>query len=109
MKSFKAAQAVKRFFDNRMRVWGGSPDLPTKKNYGVSRQCWKVPPVCETVVSWVQFPPIAPSLVFMESAEKEFSISSSFRCWDEVKVELDKCILVCGNCHDEVHAGVISV
>jgi len=45
----------------------------------------------------------------LNPAEKEFSISSSFRYWDAIKAELDKCILVCGNCHDEIHAGVISV
>ena len=36
--------------------------------------------------------------------EKDFSISKNCnKAWDKVKIELDKCILVCSNCHREVH------
>lgn len=43
--------------------------------------------------------------------EKKFNISSKRRVVlsDEVKDELDKCILVCGNCHREIHAGLINM
>lgn len=36
---------------------------------------------------------------------KNFSISSdgNTRSWVEIKNELDKCILVCANCHAELH------
>lgn len=40
--------------------------------------------------------------------EKDFIISDrhiSFT-WDEAKKELDKCIVVCSNCHREIHAGI---
>ena len=37
--------------------------------------------------------------------EKDFGIGQSgyTRSWDKVKEELDKCILVCANCHAEIH------
>lgn len=40
--------------------------------------------------------------------EKDFGISSKgyTRSWDKVSSELDKCVLVCSNCHREIHAGI---
>lgn len=37
--------------------------------------------------------------------EKDFGIASNgyTRSWEKVKEELDKCILVCSNCHAEIH------
>lgn len=36
--------------------------------------------------------------------EKDFQISKRHTMkWDVVKKELDKCILVCSNCHREIH------
>lgn len=36
---------------------------------------------------------------------KEFGIGSKgyTRSWEKVKEEIDKCILVCANCHREIH------
>ncbi len=31
------------------------------------------------------------------------------RSWKRVKTELDKCILVCSNCHREIHGGLIEL
>ncbi len=44
------------------------------------------------------------------SSRKDFGISSKgyTRSWKRVKEELDKCILVCANCHRELHARVSS-
>ena len=42
------------------------------------------------------------------NGKKDFGISSKgyTRSWEKVKSELEKCILVCANCHREVHAGI---
>lgn len=40
--------------------------------------------------------------------EKEFSFSDNVNlAWEKVKQELQKCILVCANCHREIHQGLI--
>jgi len=48
------------------------------------------------------------ALSFHHLREKEFGIGEKgyTRAWERVKVELDDCILVCHNCHAEVHAGL---
>lgn len=40
--------------------------------------------------------------------EKDFNIGSKghTRAWDKVKIELDKCQLLCSNCHKEVHGEI---
>ena len=47
----------------------------------------------------------------LDPATKEFGISTEGipRRWDEIEAELTKCVLVCANCHREVHAGVRQV
>lgn len=47
----------------------------------------------------------------LNSEDKEFGISKDgiTRSWKRVKKELNKCILVCSNCHREVHAGILQL
>ncbi len=44
----------------------------------------------------------------IDPAQKEFGLSSRglTRSWEKVSRELDKCVLLCSNCHDEVHEGI---
>lgn len=41
----------------------------------------------------------------LDPNEKDFGISHKghTRSWEKVKKELDKCIMVCANCHAEIH------
>jgi hypothetical protein len=45
-----------------------------------------------------------------DPTKKEFNISD-FKTYDfeKLKFELDKCILMCSNCHGEVHGGLLSM
>ncbi len=52
------------------------------------------------------------SLVFhhVEASKKDFIVSASIRySWKRVKKELNKCVLLCRNCHGEVHAGLVEI
>ncbi len=45
----------------------------------------------------------------LDPTQKEFGISMDgiTRSWIRVQLELDKCVLVCSNCHREIHAGIL--
>ena len=47
----------------------------------------------------------------LDPNEKEFGIAHKgiTRSWEKTKIELDKCILLCSNCHREYHAGLIQL
>ncbi len=40
--------------------------------------------------------------------EKDFSISvdGNTRSWEKTKAEIDKCLLLCSNCHREAHSNI---
>ena len=41
--------------------------------------------------------------------EKDFSFSTNTnKAWNTVRNELKKCVLVCANCHREIHSGLIN-
>jgi hypothetical protein len=42
-----------------------------------------------------------------DSSKKEFGIAANGHCrsWENVKIEIDKCTLLCSNCHKESHIG----
>ena len=47
----------------------------------------------------------------LDPEEKDFGISGkgTTRSWEKIKVELDKCVLLCANCHAEVHEGLLDI
>lgn len=46
-----------------------------------------------------------------DPTQKDFGISESgsTRSFEKIKLELDKCILVCANCHREIHEGITTL
>ncbi|OGC56282.1 hypothetical protein A2200_00830 [candidate division WWE3 bacterium RIFOXYA1_FULL_41_11] len=46
-----------------------------------------------------------------EGQKKDFGLSCRglTRSWETIKKELEKCVLVCSNCHKEIHSGVVQL
>lgn len=55
--------------------------------------------------------PGAFDLHHVDGATKEFGLSMQglTRSWEKTKKEADKCVLLCANCHREVHGGVVTL
>lgn len=47
----------------------------------------------------------------VDESKKEFglSIRGLTRSWERMRTEADKCVLLCANCHREVHAGIVQL
>ena len=46
----------------------------------------------------------------LDPTQKDFGISYKgiTRAWEKIQNELDKCILVCSNCHKEIHTDLVA-
>lgn len=47
----------------------------------------------------------------LDISQKDFGISDKgyTRSWETVKSELGKCVMLCSNCHREVHSGILQL
>ena len=47
----------------------------------------------------------------LDKTSKDFGLSvrGLTRSWKKIQIESDKCILVCSNCHREIHAGQLQL
>ena len=55
--------------------------------------------------------PGAFDLHHIDGSTKEFGLSMQglTRSWEKTKSEADKCVLLCANCHREVHGGIVKL
>ncbi len=44
----------------------------------------------------------------LDPKKKDFGVAAKglTRSWEKIKNEIDKCILLCANCHMEIHEGI---
>jgi hypothetical protein len=48
----------------------------------------------------------------LDPSIKEFSygsITANPKQWEKIVVEMEKCVMLCANCHIEIHAGIINI
>lgn len=47
----------------------------------------------------------------LDPKQKDFGLSARglTRSWEKIKQEIDKCVILCANCHAEVHDGIINI
>ena len=83
---------------NKFYVDKRRKDIKTKAIAYLSGKCFCGYSKCERALEFHHLDP----------AKKDFNISRSgyTRSWKSVKNEIEKCILVCSNCHREIHDGM---
>ena len=82
-----------KFYVDRRRK-----DIKTKAVAYLSGKCFCGYDRCERALEFHHLDPL----------KKDFNIARSgyTRSWNSVKKEIEKCILVCSNCHREIHDGM---
>lgn len=55
--------------------------------------------------------PVCLEFHHLDPTRKEFglAIDAAYRNWEKVLAEIEKCVVVCSNCHKKIHAGKIMV
>lgn len=53
--------------------------------------------------------PICLDFHHLDPTQKDFSLAhTALRSWDTIEAEIEKCVLVCKNCHTKIHAGLLT-
>lgn len=54
--------------------------------------------------------PVTLEFHHLDPNEKDFAVSGNYnRSWMIILTEIEKCVVLCANCHRKVHAGIIKI
>jgi ribosomal protein L37AE/L43A len=77
----------------------------SKRNHDLKRRAVEYKGGCCQVCGYSRF---LGALEFhhTDPSQKDWTVARNHRAWEVLKVELDKCILLCSNCHREEHGKI---
>lgn len=83
-----------------------SKRMEYQQTNGLRYNVWKAQQKCALCE---ESTPCCLDLHHLDPAQKEVTISNvvQYWSWKRLKMEIDKCIVVCSNCHRKIHAGMI--
>lgn len=78
-----------------------------KRNHDLKRRAVEYKGGCCQVCGYSKF---LGALEFhhTDPAQKDWTVAKNHRAWESLKPELDKCTLLCSNCHKEEHGRLVS-
>lgn len=58
----------------------------------------------------IETEPVCLEFHHLDPSQKDFVLSGgATRSWNKIVAEIDKCIVLCSNCHKKVHAGLLMI
>lgn len=99
------AESYQRSRKAKLQHYRDVQDLRVQQNVDRFRE-WKAKQKCACCP---ESDPCCLDLHHLDPAEKEAAVSDVMRfwSWERLTEEIDKCIVVCRNCHAKIHAGKI--
>lgn len=79
----------------------------SKRNHDLKRRAVEYKGGCCQVCGYSRF---LGALEFhhTDPSQKDWTVARNHRAWEVLRLELDKCVLLCSNCHREEHGKIIS-
>lgn len=122
-KTFRGSSVVERSPVSKGSVWYTQPCMPEKRTYAdravymreaVKKRRKKLREMARAlhgnkcVICGYSKSQRALSFHHIDPKKKNFDLSSRglTRSWKRIEMEIKKCVLVCANCHMEIHDGI---